>query len=368
MKMATPVSLSPSARIFGFASVAWAVSLVGMVQGQFGPECEDIKIPMCQNMPYNRTRLPNLLHHSTQENAQLAMGQFDLLGLTKCSDQLEFFLCSMYAPICTVGFVSEAIPPCRSVCEAARLGCEPLLANYKIPWPSNLQCENLPVYDRGVCITPQAIISSDVTPQPPQEEADVSTTPTLPAPCECRKPRLLQERVYKRRRFDYALRGTVKSVDTFGELTLVTVAVRKVVRMGQVQLSDGFDAHLWTNRSCACPPLVLNEEYLLLGWEDFANNRLLYLDGSIAVPYKRKYVRKIQKWDGVTTPRPGAVTTTTPSVRPLGIQVGSSEKWRRRRRRKKRKKNQRGRKNRKQKRRRNRRRRRKQNGVRQEAS
>lgn len=85
---------------------------------------------------------------------------WQLLRWTKCSDQLEFFLCAMYAPICTVGFLSEAIPPCRSVCQAARDGCEPLLAKFNIPWPESLACEALPVYDRGVCITPQAIIST----------------------------------------------------------------------------------------------------------------------------------------------------------------------------------------------------------------
>lgn len=49
-------------------------------QAQFGPQCEEIKIPMCRNMPYNLTRLPNLLHHSTQENAQLDIDQFEVGG------------------------------------------------------------------------------------------------------------------------------------------------------------------------------------------------------------------------------------------------------------------------------------------------
>lgn len=80
MKMVRPVISPPSGRALGWTLVAWAVlwCLLGAVQGQFGPECEDIKIPMCQMMPYNRTRLPNLLHHSTQENAQLAIEQFEV--------------------------------------------------------------------------------------------------------------------------------------------------------------------------------------------------------------------------------------------------------------------------------------------------
>ncbi|XP_069948625.1 secreted frizzled-related protein 3 isoform X4 [Cherax quadricarinatus] len=225
----------------------------------------------------------------------------------------------MYVPICTVGFANEAIPPCRSVCEAARLGCEPLLAKFNIPWPTNLQCHTLPVYDRGVCITPQAIIAS--------------------VPCECRQQRPLRQGLYTKLHFDYVLRGSVKSVDTYGELTLTTVLVKEVVKAGRVLVLTATDAYLWTNRSCICPPLSINQDYLLLGWEDFTNSRLLYLDGSVALPYKKKYVRKILKWEGVTMPPP------TPSLQPLlaplpstlgplqpRIQMGNHKKKRKRRR------------------------------------
>ncbi|XP_068212348.1 LOW QUALITY PROTEIN: secreted frizzled-related protein 3-like [Palaemon carinicauda] len=205
------------------------------------------------------------------------------------------FLCSMYAPICTVEFLSEAIPPCRSVCEAARKGCEPLLARFNIPWPSNLECSSLPLYDRGVCITPEAIISPDAAPR--QEAVEV--------PCECGKTRKLREKLYKARKFHYVIRGTVKSVDTFGSLTLTTMTVSEVVRAGRVIVIVGKDTYLWTNRSCECPPLTPEQDYIILGWEDFANSRLLYLDGSVAVPYRRRYVRKIKLWEG-------PIPTTTP--------------------------------------------------------
>lgn len=331
--------------------VLWAcLSLRGIsvqaTQAQFGPQCEEIKIPMCRNMPYNLTRLPNLLHHSTQENAQLAIDQFELLRWTKCSDQLEFFLCSMYAPICTVDFATEAVPPCRSVCEASRDGCEPLLRRFNIPWPESLECAHLPVYDRGVCITPEAIITAEASPQPEVEEG----------PCECLRRPKLREKIYKKRDFDYVLRGTVQSVDTFGGLTLTTVLVSHVVRAGRVRVLAGESAHLWTNRSCACPPLALAQDSLLLGWEDFANSRLLYLEGSIVVPYRKRYVKKIQAWDGFTWKPPTATplpTLPSPNItisgamggksrpHPPSIQVGNSRRGKknrsdRRRRRKER--------------------------------
>lgn len=34
-----------------------------------GSRCEDVTIPMCKDMPYNKTILPNLMGHATQEEA-----------------------------------------------------------------------------------------------------------------------------------------------------------------------------------------------------------------------------------------------------------------------------------------------------------
>lgn len=122
--------------------------------------CEPIHIPMCQHMPYNMTRMPNLLHHSSQENARLQIEQFKDLVDQKCSDVLLFYLCAMYAPICTVNFQTEPIPPCRDVCEQARAGCEHIVNEHNISWPEYLDCSSLPRYDRGVCVRPGAIVPS----------------------------------------------------------------------------------------------------------------------------------------------------------------------------------------------------------------
>lgn len=43
--------------------------------------CETVRIPLCRSMPWNMTKMPNHLHHSTQDNAVLAIEQFEgLLG------------------------------------------------------------------------------------------------------------------------------------------------------------------------------------------------------------------------------------------------------------------------------------------------
>jgi len=122
--------------------------------------CEPIDISMCAGMPYNMTRMPNHLHHSTQENARLAIEPYGELVKENCSADLLFFLCAMFAPICTPNFQKEAIPPCRSVCESSRRGCEPVMNRYNISWPVDLDCDRLPEYDKGVCVAPEAIVSS----------------------------------------------------------------------------------------------------------------------------------------------------------------------------------------------------------------
>ena len=143
----------------------WLLSLVTpslcfKLSGHSGDVCEPIDIPICKRMPYNMTRMPNLLHHSSQENAKLAIEQFQQLIDQNCSDVLQFFLCAMYAPICTVNFQHEPIPPCRSVCERARAGCEHIVNIHNVSWPEYLDCSRLPRYDRGVCDSPEAIVSS----------------------------------------------------------------------------------------------------------------------------------------------------------------------------------------------------------------
>lgn len=56
--------------------------------------CETVRIPLCRSMPWNMTKMPNHLHHSTQDNAVLAIEQFEgLLGeLLPLSALINFFL------------------------------------------------------------------------------------------------------------------------------------------------------------------------------------------------------------------------------------------------------------------------------------
>uniref|UniRef100_A0A670KF91 FZ domain-containing protein n=1 Tax=Podarcis muralis TaxID=64176 RepID=A0A670KF91_PODMU len=132
------------------ALLAWLGLWLGRAtSGLPGSPCEPVRIPMCRHMPWNMTRMPNHLHHSTQENAVLAIEQYHELVAAGCSPVLSFFLCAMYAPICAVEFLHDPIKPCKALCQRARDGCEPLMKRYNHSWPEALACQDLPVYDRG---------------------------------------------------------------------------------------------------------------------------------------------------------------------------------------------------------------------------
>ncbi|XP_037389680.1 frizzled-1 [Pygocentrus nattereri] len=154
------------------------------VHGQYGerglsvPEhgfCQPISIPLCADIQYNETIMPNLLGHTNQEDAGLEVHQFYPLVKVQCSAELRFFLCSVYAPVCTV--LEKALPPCRALCQRARLGCEALMNKFGFQWPESLACESFPVHgsgelcvgqnasERGSSATPSAGTTT-VTPSP----------------------------------------------------------------------------------------------------------------------------------------------------------------------------------------------------------
>jgi len=110
-------------------------------------KCEVIKIPMCKSIDYNLTYTPNMFNHDTQEEAALEVHQYWPLVEIKCSPDLKFFLCSVYAPMCQPNSKHEVLP-CRSICRRARKGCAPLLRKYGFSWPEKMRCRNFPK-DRG---------------------------------------------------------------------------------------------------------------------------------------------------------------------------------------------------------------------------
>jgi len=135
----------------------WSFLLFAVIPAVLGEEkCEEISIPMCKEIGYNRTRLPNQFNHATQEEAGLEVHQFWPLVKIECSADLRFFLCSMYTPIC-IDTYPKPIPACRSVCERAREGCLPVMQKYGFQWPSRMSCSLLPSFGGPeLCMDDQA--------------------------------------------------------------------------------------------------------------------------------------------------------------------------------------------------------------------
>ena len=144
--------------------------------------CEQIKIPMCQNIGYNLTSMPNMFNHDTQEEAALEVHQFRPLVEIKCSPDLKFFLCSMYAPKCQPNFKYQ-LPPCRSICERARKGCAPLMRQYGFSWPERMKCENFPKLGDRLCLNGNSVGVNHTTTAPPTTEL-TTTKSTSKRKCE----------------------------------------------------------------------------------------------------------------------------------------------------------------------------------------
>ncbi|XP_057717416.1 frizzled-2 [Corythoichthys intestinalis] len=146
--------------------------------------CQPISIPLCTDIAYNQTIMPNLVGHYNQEDAGLEVHQFYPLVKVQCSPELKFFLCSMYAPVCTV--LEKAIPPCRSICERAKQGCEALMNKFGFQWPDRLRCENFPVLGDGqICVGQNDSSAATVPPLSIPGTQDVSVVSGLDKPFRC---------------------------------------------------------------------------------------------------------------------------------------------------------------------------------------
>eukprot|EP00794_Sanderia_malayensis_P000179 gene179-792_t len=129
----------------------FAVLLVAVVSGQHG-KCTVVKIPQCKE--WNHTYIPNdFLGIDTQTDAQTRVDEFKPLYQVNCAPMLKLFICSMSVPFC---FVKDGVPTpvyaCRSMCEAARKGCEPVMKKHNFNWPELLRCDRLPEDKKEVCI------------------------------------------------------------------------------------------------------------------------------------------------------------------------------------------------------------------------
>ncbi|XP_030045869.1 secreted frizzled-related protein 4 [Microcaecilia unicolor] len=265
--------------------------------------CEPVRIPMCKTMPWNITRMPNHLHHSTQENAILAIEQYEELVGISCSPVLSFFLCAMYAPICTLEFLHDPIKPCKSICQRARDGCEPIMKRYNHSWPESLACDELPVYDRGVCISPEAIVTDlpedvpwidftqDVMVQEKPYENRCKSAKSESCKCRKVKPTLP---MYLNKNYSYIIHARVKGINKSSCNEITTVVEVKEILKSSTQIPRS-QVPLITNSSCQCPQLKLNQDVLIMCYE--WRTRLMLLDGCLVEKWKDQLNKRFKRWE-----------------------------------------------------------------------
>lgn len=136
-------------KVMSFLWCLLVISGLGLEIGSYDLErgrpakCEPIVIPMCKGIGYNLTRMPNFMDHDDQMEAAIKLKEFAPLVAYGCDVHLRFFLCSLYAPMCT-DEVSTSIPACRPMCEQARERCAPIMKKFSYTWPDSLDCSRLP--------------------------------------------------------------------------------------------------------------------------------------------------------------------------------------------------------------------------------
>lgn len=120
-------------------------------------KCVDIPqvMGLCRGIGYLKMRLPNLLGHETLSEVQREAASWTPLLATRCSNNTQLFLCSLFSPVC----LDQPIWPCRSLCLEVKRGCEAPMASVGYPWPDMLDCEKLPS-DNDLCIGVQTNRSS----------------------------------------------------------------------------------------------------------------------------------------------------------------------------------------------------------------
>lgn len=148
---------SQQSMIIAIYAVALSLAITA-VNGRYTnkEECEPVRMKMCNDLDpanYIYTSFPNFMNHSSSEVAEKELSRYTDIIESGCSSVLQMFLCSLYIPICKPR-IGKRIPPCRSLCQEARSGCEPLLNSAHIRWPHSMSCDHFPEENSGeLCIS-----------------------------------------------------------------------------------------------------------------------------------------------------------------------------------------------------------------------
>nr|CAD2150266.1 unnamed protein product [Meloidogyne enterolobii] len=119
-----------------------------------------INLPLCENIPYNKTIYPNPFIEIDQINIQSQINHFKPLIHTKCSPNILLFVCSAFAPMCP-DQMPQAITSCKSVCEEVYNDCIKIFNEFDFPWPPMLNCSRFPS-PPTICMKPEPLNNKNI--------------------------------------------------------------------------------------------------------------------------------------------------------------------------------------------------------------
>lgn len=258
-------------------------------------QCEEIQIGLCKSLPYNRTRLPNNFEHDTQSSVNRTL--WDLaqrINEVVCSEDLLFFVCSLYLPICVENQeIKKPINPCRSVCEKVRNDCKTAVESItggKSPFKAfpEFECEKLEVYDKGICLTPRAFIH-----------------PTRPDPTATNNARRdIKKEDFLKANFDFAIKGRIASMNQTSSGYSIWFNVSRVI----FKNGHSFRSHvaqIWSQSHCTSDNasiytcLQAGKEYVILGHKHPLKG--LTVQWALTLPQDKHLVDKLKKWKAELT-------------------------------------------------------------------
>ncbi|KAF3843693.1 hypothetical protein F7725_002542 [Dissostichus mawsoni] len=157
------------------------------------------------------------------------------------------------------------------------------MKRYNHSWPDSLSCSELPLYDRGVCISPEAIVKAE-GPDPYYQDparCNPESSPDFPMDskklhcrgpdgdrCTCKTVKM-GLKSYTKNNYNYVIRARVREVRNRGLEPTAVVEVKEVLKSSLVNI----------------PREV--------------QTLLLLIDGSIAQRWKEKMGRKVKRWDKI---------------------------------------------------------------------
>uniref|UniRef100_A0A8C4UQQ7 Corin, serine peptidase n=1 Tax=Falco tinnunculus TaxID=100819 RepID=A0A8C4UQQ7_FALTI len=137
-----------------------ALILLLVILLTFVGACINITNSQCQMLPYNYTTVTSVLSIVKSIEMEKFLKFFSYLNRLGCYQHIMLFGCSLALPECiSDGDESRGLLPCRTFCDAAKEGCEPVLGMVNASWPEFLKCsqfQNKPENDTTtrVCFSP----------------------------------------------------------------------------------------------------------------------------------------------------------------------------------------------------------------------